>query len=298
MNEILKKLLESEFLTEETRAELTEAFNVAVESFRQQVREEVSAEVRVELTEEWTKAKDDFTTAIDVYLDTFLKEEFTELKDEINSFRDLEVEYAGKLAEERKTMANQLAEELDSLVDRLDEFLEIRINEELAELHEDIEVVKKNEFGRKVFESFSSEFAKHFKDPVANKSAQALSIAEDQISDLQKQIRALKEEKSSTERREVLESVLKPLSGIKREQMEILLSKVATDKLQEAYNSYIGRLLREDAAPTKAVVTESAPVAAPASNIVVTGDKQVNESTDDVAATALARAKRLAGICN
>jgi hypothetical protein len=64
MNEILKKLLESEFLTEETRAELTEAFNAAVEGFRQQVREEVSAEVRVELTEEWTKAKDDFTTLL------------------------------------------------------------------------------------------------------------------------------------------------------------------------------------------------------------------------------------------
>jgi predicted site-specific integrase-resolvase len=141
------------------------------------------------------------------------------------------------------------------------------------------------------------DFAKHFKDPVANKSAQALSIAEDQISDLQKQVRALKEEKSSTERREVLESVLKPLSGIKREQMEILLSKVATDKLQEAYNSYIGRLLREDAATTKEVVVESAP-AAPVSGTMVTGDKQVNESTDVAAATALARAKRLAGICN
>ena len=299
MNEILNKLLESEFLTEETRAELSEAFTLAVEDFRKQVREEVETEVRVELTEQWTVAKEDFTNAIDVYMETFLKEEFDELKGELNSFRDLEVEYAGRLAEERKNIASKLAEELDSLVDRLDEFLETRIAEELNELREDIEDVKKNEFGRRVFESFSSEFSKHFKDESAEQDREALAIAEDRIQDLERMVRGLTEARDTERRAKVMESVLSPLSGIKRDQMEILLSKVATDKLQECYNSYIGRLLREDAQqPTKEVVTESVveDKVKPESTLV-TGDKQVIEESKDVAPNdAIARAKRLAGI--
>ena len=45
MDEILKKLLQSELLSEESKAEISEQWTASVEAFKTQVREEVSGEV-------------------------------------------------------------------------------------------------------------------------------------------------------------------------------------------------------------------------------------------------------------
>jgi hypothetical protein len=53
MDEILNKLLQSELLSEETKAEISEQWTTSVEAFKTQVREETSAEVRSELARQW-----------------------------------------------------------------------------------------------------------------------------------------------------------------------------------------------------------------------------------------------------
>ena len=47
---------------------------------------------------------------------------------------------------------------MQELVDNLDVFLEMRLNEEFTELRESIEEVRKDQFGRKIFEAYSNEY--------------------------------------------------------------------------------------------------------------------------------------------
>jgi hypothetical protein len=177
MDEILKKLLESELLSEETKAQIQESFTSAVTM----MKEELALEVRAELVEQYTKDREALVESVEEKITSMLSTEIEELKEDIASFRDLEVEFAGKLVEEKKVLAEKLGEELDQIVDKIDTFLEYRVEEEMAEFKEDISVVKENQFGRKIFESFMSEFNRSFVDEES--LFKKISVLEDKLTD-------------------------------------------------------------------------------------------------------------------
>jgi hypothetical protein len=59
MEEILKKLLESDVLSEETKAEVTAQFNTAVETFMTEERSKLEVEIRSQLTEQFVQAREE-----------------------------------------------------------------------------------------------------------------------------------------------------------------------------------------------------------------------------------------------
>jgi hypothetical protein len=192
-------------------------------------------------------------------------------------------------------MAVKVQEDLDQLVDKIDSFFEIRLTEEFEELKEDIEVVKQNHFGRQIFEAFVNEFSKSFVD---EESIQAqLQIAESKLEDAGKKIAKLEADKKGMLRESKMAEVLKPLSGSKREQMSFILQNVETAKLEEAYNQFIGRVLKEEKqepAPAAQVISEGKDTK------VVTGE-QIDEGKKEVAApkdSKLDSLRALAGIGN
>jgi hypothetical protein len=202
MNEILEQLFESEFLNDETKAEVKQKFTEAVAAYR----EEVAAEVRAELAESWVSERDQLVQKLDGFLSEALTTELAELQSDIERFRDHEAAQAAKIVEMRKGMAVQVAEEMDSLVDKLDEFLEQRIAAELAELREDIEIAKQNDFGRKIFEAYETMYTQGF---VNEDSVQAkLNLAESKLAAAQKQLKAVESEKASVVRESKMSSVL------------------------------------------------------------------------------------------
>jgi len=239
MEEILNKLLESDLLSEDTKAQITEQFQSGVQA----MREELALEVRAELVEQYTKDREALVESIDEKIEALLKEEMAEFSDDVAAFRDLEVEMAAKLVEEKKVLAEKLGEELDQIVDKLDTFLEYRIEEEMAEFKEDLEVVKENQFGRKIFESFMSEFNKSFVDE--DSLFKKISVLEDKLSDAENRLFESEQAEKKANRVKKLDEVLAPLSGVKREQMALILQNVETSKLQEAYNRFVGRILRK-----------------------------------------------------
>lgn len=288
MEEILKKLLESELLSEETKSEITEQFQLAVQA----IKEEVALEVRAELAENYTKERDALIQNVDEKVTEMLADELIELKEDISRFRDLEVEYAEKMVTEKHSMAEKLSEELDGLVDKIDAFLEYRISEEMTELKEDITVVRENEFGRKIFEAYMAEFNKSFVDEASVQSK--LAIAEEKLEDAQQKITEMTQAKSKAERALKLDEILAPLSGAKRDQMSIILQNVETAKLQEAYNLFIGRIIKEDVkAESKETITESKE-----ETKVVTGEitEEVEVVKDTVVESSLQKTLRLAGV--
>ena len=293
MDEILQKLLQSELLSEETKAEISEQWTTSVETFKTQVREETANEVRAQLAEQWIAERDELVTKVDGFVAEALVKEIAELKADIERFRDLEAEYAEKIVEEKHKLAEEVASELDQLVDKIDAFFEVRLAAELDELKEDIDVVKQNEFGRKIYEAFASTFATAHIDEESVQSQ--LKVAEAKLADLQQALATSEENRIAIVREAKLEKLLTNLTGKKREQMEMVLKNIETNRLEESYKFFIGRILKEDVAATAATLTEGAEDGK--KTTVVTGDAPVESAAVEPQLNeSLAKLQRLAGI--
>lgn len=170
---------------------------------------------------------------------------------------------------------------------------------EMTQLKEDIESARRNDFGRRIFESFASEYAaSHLneksetaklmqivkqKDLELEEAAKIVVHAKQLAESKEAQVRALKE---STQRKDVLNELLGPLVGDKRTVMSELLESVQTDKLYAAYDKYLPSVLDSGAKSSRKTLTEST---------VITGNKQVPSFTGEKTAE-LTDIRRLAGL--
>jgi hypothetical protein len=243
MDELLKKLLEAEVLSEETKTELEEAMKSHLQEAVEAAKRDATEQVRIELTEQWINERDVLIEAIDFKVEDYLKNEIAELREDISAFRNLEAEYASRLVEAKHEMATELQEDLAELIEKLDAFLEIRLQAEFEELTEDIQEAKKLQFGKKVFESFVQEYRKSFIDEDSTE-AELRDVREsyEQATEGRKQA---EKKLAGLERKIRMEKVLKPLSGKQYEIMETILKSVPTEGLEEAYKTFIGRVLKE-----------------------------------------------------
>lgn len=249
MEELLQKLLEAEILTPETSEELKSAFKTQLSEAIAAAREEAAADVRTQLTEQWIRERDTLIEAIDSKVGEYLETEIEELKEDINRFRDLEAEYAEKLVEAKASMSNELKNDLKELVEKLDAFLEIRLSAEIEELREDIEEVRKNEFGRRVFEAFAQEYVQGYADK--DSAHASLREVQSRLEDVEQALQESERKRATIERKVKMDKVLSPLSGRQREVMEAILRNVDTENLDEGYKTFIGRVLRETTSSEK-----------------------------------------------
>lgn len=245
MDELLKKLLESEVLTEETKTEIKTEIEAALKKQLDEAIESARADVTAELSEQWVADREKLINAIDAKLEESLKEELAELMKDIENFRDLEAEFAENLVEAKHEMEKQAEKDMVELIEKLDTFMEIRLTAEVNELKEDFEAAKKARFGQSVFEAFVDEFRKHYAgdDTVERR----LTEAERQLEDTTKALHKAERRAAEMSRQMTMGEVLSPLSGRTREVMEAILKNVETSMLKEAYQTYIGRVLKETA---------------------------------------------------
>jgi hypothetical protein len=304
MDEILKKLLEANVLSAETKAELEAAITKQLNEAVEVAKAEAAADVRAELTKQWITERDALVEAIDTKVGDFLDTELSELKEDIERFRDLEAEHAEKLVEAKGQMAGELKNDLKELVEKIDSFLEIRIAAEIEELREDLEVVKQNEFGRKIFEAFNEEFTR-FVD--ADTQEASVSELEKRLSETTQALEESEKKRGKMMRDKKLKEVLSPLQGRSKDIMEAILKNVDTDQLDSAYKTFIGRVIRESDEATVSekegkVLAEGAskkPGAKTVSETVsVSGDTEVvTEQIEQKTPSAdMARLRKIAGI--
>lgn len=277
MKELLEKLLSSELLTEEVKTELADAIQKTIsEQVEAQVNEKKEALV-VEYATQFAADREALIEALDTKVEEMLQEQLAELAEDISNFRDLEVEFAAKLADEKASLAEAVEKDMEKLVERLDTFLELRLSEEVEELKESIEEVRKNNLGRKIFETFMGEFEQF---STADKGLDALQAKLDEAqAELAKRDELLAEaqkEVAASARKDKLEAVLSSLQGRPREIMEAILVSVPTEKLEESYQKFIGRVLHESV--TKNSEKESA---APAVEAPVLAEGETLETKVD-----------------
>lgn len=247
MDELLKELLNSEVLTEETQQQISEAFQQHIQSVTEKAEQEAETRIRAELTEQFVEERNLLIEAVDAKVMEMLDGEVNELKEDIDRFRDLEAEYAAKLVEKQEVMSEQLKQDMATLLQTLDNYLEERLEVEFDELKEDIEVVKKVQFGQEIFEAFSNKYMVSFVD---EDSLQAkLQEATDRLAEVEAQLTESKGENSTLIRESRLNTLLAPLDGRNREVMETILATTDTDKLEETYNTFVDRVISESVNP-------------------------------------------------
>ncbi len=243
MDELLQKLFEAEVLSDETKQSIQEAFKVQLDEAVEIAKKEAQADVKAQLTEQFIAERDTLVEALDSKIGEHLELEISELKEDIERFRDLEAEYADKLVEAKTEMAEELKQDVYQLVESIDHFLEIRLNSELQELREDIDSQKQNVFGRRIFEAFADEYMKSYADEDA--VYQKLQLAEQKLEETTNKLKVTESEFGSLNRKIKMQEVLKPLSGKSRDVMEAILKNVETSQLEEGYKTFIGRVIRE-----------------------------------------------------
>lgn len=244
MDELLKKLIEADILTEDTKADLESAFQSQLSEAVERVEVETKERVQAELAEQWVTQRDHLIEAVDTKVTDFLTQEIEELKEDIERFRDLEAEHAEKLVEAKEEMATSLQSDMEQLVEKLNTFLEIRLTQEMDELKDDLQEAKKLEFGREIFEGVVNEYRKNF---VNDEGIEAELIeSRKRAQDLEEQLTEAATHIEQSERTATLDSLLKPLAGHQKEVMESILSNVPTSQLAEGYKRFIGRVLKEN----------------------------------------------------
>ena len=175
------------------------------------------------------------------------------------------------------------------------------LKSEMVQLREDIDAARKNDFGRRLFESFASEYAaSHLNEKsetakllkVVAAKEQELEEAAKIVAETQKLVESREQQlriaQNAMNRKEVMSELLGPLGGDKREVMKELLESVQTEKLYTAYDKYLPSVMNGSNAPVKKALTEGKEI---------TGDKKQAQSFSSEEKTAeIFDIRRLAGL--
>ena len=204
-----------------------------------------------------------------------------------------------KLAELQKAFVERSAQ-------MVKESVTAKLESEMTQLKEDIQIARENMFGRRLFEAFAGEFAvthlnenkeiaklRQIIDTQSKVVAESRKAAEQNAVLVESKERELKVIKESADRKFKLAEMLKPLNNEKAAVMRELLESVQTDKLQSAFDKYLPAVL----GGTSAKVTQK--VALTESKVEVTGDKSAKQTQVQSAAEPVANVfelKRLAGL--
>jgi hypothetical protein len=179
------------------------------------------------------------------------------------------------------------------------------LTREMTQLKEDIQAARKNDFGRRIFESFVSEYSASYLNEksetaklmklVQKKNAE-LEEAAKIVAETQKVLESkevqLKISKDLAYRKEVMGELLSPLARDKKEIMKELLESVQTDKLVAAFDKYLPAVMDNQSGNRKQALTESKAE----TKEVITGDKQAQSIGGEEKTAEIYDIRRLAGL--
>lgn len=231
------------------------------------------------------KIQQDALVKMEKFIVRALAEELTEFaedkKDLINTKVKLIAEAKGRFDELQKQFIARGSKLVESAVTNT-------LKAELRQLKEDIKVARENNFGRKIFEVFASEFsATHLNENaelrklkkefanMASKLDEATRVADEKSKLVESKDREIAVIKHTIKREQKLNEMLKPLAAEKASVMSSLLENVSTDRLEDAFKKYLPAVMNGSSAK-------------------ITNDRKiVNESVTTVTGNRAAKAQDL-----
>jgi hypothetical protein len=303
MVESLDKLLEDRLAAEiaefvedkkqlsEARARYARKMNEDSAKLQNFVFSKLQSEL-VELHEDHKKMSSNFAK-LEEFVVTQLAKEISEFykdkQDVVETKVKLVREAKSKLDELKTTFVKRSAKMVESVVVKT-------LNNEMAQLREDISLARRNDFGRRIFEAFASEYthsylneksevAKMFK--ILENKERELAVTKAKIAEKAKIVESKEREIAQIRdigtRNEIMNELLAPLGKDKRAVMSNLLESVQTGNLRKAYDKYLPAVIAEGTATKQALVEAKA----------VTGNK---EQTNGVVNNNIVDIRRLAGL--
>jgi hypothetical protein len=177
-----------------------------------------------------------------------------------------------------------------------------QLKSEMGQLKEDIKSAKENNFGRRLFEAFASEFSvTHLsekaetrkllakldeKDQKLAESIETIKKAKVLVESKEREVRIIKE---STLREKTMNKLLTSLNAEKATVMKDLLESVQTEKLVSSFDKYLPAVLNTGTSKTQKVMLKE-------SVKEVTGDKAAKQEVEVLARDNVIDIKRLAGL--
>jgi hypothetical protein len=208
------------------------------------------------------------------------------------------------VAEGRKQLEALKTRFVTESAKRMNESVSKHLKGELGQLKEDIKTARENDFGRRIFESYASEFSTTYlqekaetrklfnqlkaKDSQLAESIKTMKAAKQLVENKEREIRIIKE---SNVRQKTMNELLGSLNQEKATVMKDLLESVQTGRLQTAFDKYLPAVLNninEKKDPKKSMLSEGVKA--------VTGDKSAMTQVEDQPRDNVIDLRRLAGL--
>lgn len=174
------------------------------------------------------------------------------------------------------------------------------LTKEIGQLKEDIDQARQNDFGRRIFEAFTTEY-QHSIVNEKSETAKLMQVVADKEKQLAEARAAISEKQALVEstqqqvaraqaeaaRKEVMGELLSPLSKDQREIMSELLESVQTSKLRSSYDKYLPAVLSGSTPEKKKALVEAKEI---------TGNKESNSISSANGQADVIDIRRLAGL--
>lgn len=261
------------------------------------VTRQLSSEVR-ELHEDQVAMASKFGK-LENFVVEALAQEITEFYKDKRDLADTKVRLVREGRQEIKKVKEAFVQRAAAMVEGV---VTTGLRSEITSLKEDIEAARRQDFGRKLFEAFASEYQASYlndksetakllkvidmKDLAMQEAARAVVQAERIIESKEAEVRALKE---AQERNAIMNELLSPLNTEQKAIMGELMETVKTERLNESFEKYLPSVLNGKAPQKKQALVEAKEV---------TGNKVISNTnrSSEIENNNIIDIRRLAGL--
>jgi hypothetical protein len=246
------------------------------------------------------KAQAENYAKLEEFIVEALAKEISEFQEDKNDLAETKVRL---VREAKKHFAKVKSDFIERGARAVSETVDEALKAEITQLKEDIDVARKNDFGRKIFEAFASEYGTSYLNE-KSETAKLLKVIDvknqqlDEAKQFAKKAKDLAEatatEKQkiveSTQRKDLINDLIQPLAKDQREIMIDLLESVQTNRLKTQFDKYLPAVIDGKTPAKKATLTEGTEVTGNRETTNVSSQQadEVNSNVIDI--------KRLAGL--
>ena len=229
------------------------------------VTRQLASEVK-ELHEDQVQMASKFHT-LEKFVVEALAQEIAEFHTDKQDIAEMKVRLVREGRQALASMKEQFIKRAATLVENT---VEKTLTKEIGQLKEDIEAARRNDFGRKLFEAYASEYQNSYlneksetakllkvidkKDLQVAEAHHAVAQATQILESKEAQVKALMESK---DRQEIMNELVAPLGNTQKAIMTELLESVHTAKLRNSFDKYLPAVIAGEAPQKKKALVEA-----------------------------------------
>ena len=295
LKEEIQQFVEDRNQLAEAKAKYAVKMHNDAQLMKEFVTRQLASEVK-ELHEDQVQMASKFHT-LEKFVVEALAQEIAEFHTDKQDIAEMKVRLVREGRQALASMKEQFIKRAATLVENT---VEKTLSKEIGQLKEDIEAARRNDFGRKLFEAYASEYQNSYlneksetakllkvidkKDLQVAEAHHAVAQATKVLESKEAQVKALMESK---ERQEIMNELVAPLANTQKAIMNELLESVHTAKLRNSFDKYLPAVVAGEAPQKKKALVEAKEV---------TGNKETHSVGSSEHENNIFNMRRLAGI--